>query len=84
MTLMATDHLLDDVGRGVVHVAGPLDWVHAVFAANDAVALGVLRAVHAAGRDTPGDVGVVGFDDMPETAFHWPPLTTVRESSARS
>ncbi|MEV6611468.1 LacI family DNA-binding transcriptional regulator [Kutzneria sp. NPDC051319] len=54
--------------------------VTAVFAANDQMALGLIRALHEAGRDVPGQVSVVGFDDMAEAAHFWPPLTTVRQS----
>jgi DNA-binding LacI/PurR family transcriptional regulator len=43
------------------------------------MALGVLLALREAGRDVPGDVSVVGFDDTPESAFFAPPLTTVRQ-----
>lgn len=57
--------------------------VTAVFAANDQMALGVIRALHEAGRDVPGNVSVVGFDDMPEAANFWPPLTTVRQRFER-
>ncbi|WP_090854384.1 LacI family DNA-binding transcriptional regulator [Nocardioides lianchengensis] len=53
--------------------------VTAVFAANDAMALGVLRALHERGVDVPGRVSVVGFDDVPEAAFYWPGLTTVSQ-----
>jgi DNA-binding LacI/PurR family transcriptional regulator len=53
--------------------------VTAVFAANDQMALGVLRALWEAGRSVPGDVSVVGFDDIPEAGFMIPPLTTVRQ-----
>lgn len=56
--------------------------VTAVFAANDQMALGLLRALHERGRTVPGDVSVVGFDDMAEAAHFWPPLTTVRQSFA--
>lgn len=52
--------------------------VTAVFAANDHLALGILRALHEKGRQVPGDVSVVGFDDVPEAAYFIPPLTTVR------
>jgi DNA-binding LacI/PurR family transcriptional regulator len=51
----------------------------AVFVANDQMALGLLRALWEAGRSVPGDVSVVGFDDIPEAAFLIPPLTTVRQ-----
>ncbi len=57
--------------------------VTAVFAANDQMALGVIRAFHEAGRAVPDEVSVVGFDDMPEAANFWPPLTTVRQRFER-
>ncbi|GAA4877021.1 LacI family DNA-binding transcriptional regulator [Kitasatospora terrestris] len=53
--------------------------VTAVFCANDHMALGLLRALHEAGRAVPGDISVVGFDDIPEAAYFTPPLTTVRQ-----
>ncbi|CAM3657943.1 LacI family DNA-binding transcriptional regulator [Nocardioides zeicaulis] len=56
--------------------------VTAVFAANDQMALGLLRALSEAGRGVPGGergVSVVGFDDIPEAAYLIPPLTTVRQ-----
>jgi len=51
----------------------------AVFAANDQMALGLLRALHEAGLRVPEDVSVVGFDDVPESGYYSPPLTTVRQ-----
>jgi DNA-binding LacI/PurR family transcriptional regulator len=51
----------------------------AVFVANDQMALGLLRAMHEAGRAVPGELSVVGFDDIPEAAYFLPPLTTVRQ-----
>jgi DNA-binding LacI/PurR family transcriptional regulator len=54
----------------------------AVFVANDQMALGVLRALHEHGRRVPHDVSVVGFDDLPESAYFFPPLTTVRQDFA--
>jgi DNA-binding LacI/PurR family transcriptional regulator len=53
--------------------------VTAIFAANDQMALGILRALHESGREVPGEVSVVGFDDIPEARFFTPPLTTVRQ-----
>nr|WP_200948397.1 MULTISPECIES: LacI family DNA-binding transcriptional regulator [unclassified Kitasatospora] len=53
--------------------------VSAVFCANDHMALGLLRALHEAGRSIPGDISVVGFDDIHEAAYFTPPLTTVRQ-----
>jgi DNA-binding LacI/PurR family transcriptional regulator len=54
----------------------------AVFVANDQMALGLLRALHEAGRQVPKEISVVGFDDIGEAADYWPPLTTVRQSFA--
>ena len=54
--------------------------VTAVVVANDAMALGVLRALHETGRSVPGDVSVVGFDDVPEAEYYWPALTTVSQA----
>ncbi|GAA4415698.1 LacI family DNA-binding transcriptional regulator [Georgenia halophila] len=54
----------------------------AVFVANDQMALGVLRALHEAGRHVPNEVSVVGFDNIPETSAYSPPLTTVHQDFA--
>jgi len=54
----------------------------AVFAANDQMALGLLRAFHERGRTIPGEVSVVGFDDIPDAASYLPPLTTVHQDFA--
>jgi DNA-binding LacI/PurR family transcriptional regulator len=51
----------------------------AVFAASDLMASGALRALRDAGRNVPGDVAVVGFDDFPLAAHIVPSLTTVRQ-----
>ena len=54
----------------------------AYFAANDHMALGLMHAARDLGLDVPGDVSIVGFDDVPEAAHLWPPLTTVRQDFA--
>jgi DNA-binding LacI/PurR family transcriptional regulator len=56
--------------------------VTAVFLANDQMALGLLAALHEEGLSVPGDVSVVGFDDLPEAPYLAPPLTTVRQDFA--
>jgi DNA-binding LacI/PurR family transcriptional regulator len=53
--------------------------VTAAFVANDQMALGVLRALHEAGREVPREISLVGFDDIPEAQYFMPPLTTVRQ-----
>ena len=51
----------------------------ALLAYNDISAIGAMRAFHEAGLQVPGDISVVGFDDIPAAAFHYPSLTTVRQ-----
>ena len=64
-----------EAGRELLGIPG----VTAVFCANDHMALGVLRALNEAGRTIPGDISVLGFDDIPEASYFTPPLTTVRQ-----
>jgi LacI family transcriptional regulator len=49
----------------------------AVFASNDQIALGAMGIAHQLGRQIPQELAIVGFDNMPESAFFWPPLTTI-------
>jgi DNA-binding LacI/PurR family transcriptional regulator len=51
----------------------------AVFAANDQMALSVLQAACRRGLAVPQDLGLVGFDNITESAYFWPPLTTVEQ-----
>ena len=50
-----------------------------LFGFNDVSAIGAIRAVREAGRQVPGDISVVGFDDIQSAAFQNPALTTVRQ-----
>jgi DNA-binding LacI/PurR family transcriptional regulator len=54
----------------------------AVFVANDQMALGVLQVACREGLAVPERLGVVGFDGIAESAFFWPPLTTVSQDQA--
>lgn len=56
--------------------------VSAVFIANDHMAMGAIRAFTEMGLRVPGDMSVVGFDDVPEAAYQMVPLTTVRQDFA--
>ncbi|MBN2385458.1 MAG: LacI family DNA-binding transcriptional regulator [Anaerolineales bacterium] len=51
----------------------------ALFAQNDRMAIGAIRALHEAGLRVPDDISVVGFDDMPLASYFYPSLTTVRQ-----
>ena len=53
----------------------------AVVCSNDWTAVGALHALDAAGLRVPGDVSVVGFDDIPLANYTRPPLTSVRMSA---
>jgi len=55
----------------------------AVFCASDLIALGALRALNEAGRSVPGDVALIGFDDIPAASHTHPPLTTVAQDYGR-
>ena len=52
----------------------------AVFAANDSMAMGALRALHQENFSVPEDIAVIGFDDAPAASHANPPLTTMRQS----
>ncbi|MFF3499567.1 LacI family DNA-binding transcriptional regulator [Streptomyces sp. NPDC003247] len=80
-------HVVDcGLGRGAGHramtelLAGGTD-VTAVFAGDDMVAAGVIRAVGEAGLRVPDDISVVGYNDIPLAEDFNPPLTTVRTPS---
>lgn len=64
-----------DIGRRLVARGG----FTAVFVANDQMAIGVLHAFAESGIRVPDDVSVVGFDDIPESAYTNPSLTTVHQ-----
>jgi LacI family transcriptional regulator len=53
----------------------------AVFAANDQTAYGAMLALYRRGLKVPQDVSMIGFDDLPSSAFTIPPLTTVHRST---
>jgi DNA-binding LacI/PurR family transcriptional regulator len=51
----------------------------AIFTSNDQTALGVIHAARGEGLHIPNDLGLVGFDNIPESAFFLPPLTTIEQ-----
>jgi len=56
----------------------------AIFAQNDRMAVGAIRALREAGRRVPDDVSVIGFDDIPLASYFDPPLTTLRQPMEES
>lgn len=63
--------------RAMEHLLKQAPEIDAVFASSDQIALGALGAAHKLGRHIPEDLAIVGFDNTPDSAFYWPPLTTV-------
>ena len=57
--------------------------IDAIFSSNDQMALGALQAARRLGLSIPEDLGIVGFDDIPEAAYFFPPLTTVRQDTRK-
>jgi DNA-binding LacI/PurR family transcriptional regulator len=51
----------------------------AIFAANDYLALGLMKALRIRGIEVPGDISIIGFDDIPEATYLTPALTTMRQ-----
>lgn len=80
------DDLVCDVGvwnraagaRGARRLLDTNSDVDAIVAFNDAMALGALRTLEQAGLRVPGDVAVIGFDDIEETRYSAPALSTIR------
>jgi DNA-binding LacI/PurR family transcriptional regulator len=68
-----------EIGRGLDM---DTDKVTAIFAANDHLALGLMRALRQRGYAIPERVSIIGFDDVPEAAYYEPPLTTMRPDFA--
>ena len=52
----------------------------AIFAASDTIAIGAMKALREHGIDIPGDVAIVGFDDIPAASLTHPPLTTIQQN----
>jgi LacI family transcriptional regulator len=55
--------------------------IDAVFVSNDQMSLGALQAARRLGLSVPEGLGIVGFDDIPEAAYFYPSLTTVRQNT---
>jgi DNA-binding LacI/PurR family transcriptional regulator len=70
----ADGELLTEVEK---RAAGQSDWT-GVFAANDMGAFRLITALDTAGLSVPGDVSVIGFDDLPYAALMHPRLSTMR------
>jgi DNA-binding LacI/PurR family transcriptional regulator len=84
--LVAHEPVLGDWSAASGYAAGKAlatEEFTAVFCGNDQMALGLVHALTEAGRSVPGDVSVIGFDDVPEAAHFSPPLTTMHQDFAQ-
>ena len=77
---MTNDAWAKDIVRPLFDADGTIDRPTALFAANDLSASQVIRTAGELGLTVPGDLSVVGFDNIPESALTTPPLTTVDQS----
>lgn len=71
-----------DFAYEIARSPGGLPECSAVFVGNDQMALGLIHGLADRGVSVPGDVSIVGFDDLPEAKHFLPPLTTVRQDFA--
>lgn len=80
---LPTERLDAAAGRDAgARLLGLTDRPTAVFCANDLLALGVLQSLFAAGVSVPGDLALVGYDDIEFAAAAAVPLTSVRQPAA--
>ncbi len=56
------------------------DWPSALFVVNDLMAIGLILELQDAGYNVPGDIAIMGFDDIPEASIIRPPLTTIAQA----
>ncbi|OCP02684.1 MULTISPECIES: LacI family DNA-binding transcriptional regulator [unclassified Ensifer] len=76
------DYLLETGETCVAQLFALSEPPTAIFAANDEMAYGAIHALRRLGHDVPGDVSVVGFDDLYLSKAFYPPLTTVSQPRA--
>ena len=75
-------YTLEEAQQGVAAFIASGVPFDAVFAFSDVIALGAIHVLHDVGRSVPGDVAVVGFDDIVLARHSAPPLTTIRQDLA--
>jgi DNA-binding LacI/PurR family transcriptional regulator len=73
------DNLLNGGERAVYELLAEKANFSAIFACNDAMAIGAMRALRQRGYRIPEDVSVVGMDDVILASYVEPPLTTVAQ-----
>jgi DNA-binding LacI/PurR family transcriptional regulator len=53
--------------------------MEAIFVANDQMAIGAIQRLHDCGLQVPGDLAIIGYDNIPESAYNSPPLSTISQ-----
>ncbi len=82
VTVVEADARVEGGERATEELLGRAPDVTAILCYNDLTAIGALRALRAGGRAVPGDISVVGYDDIPLAAYVEPPLTTIAQRTA--
>ena len=83
--LQVDANLTEQSGRdGVAELVARGVEFDAIFAASDLIAIGAMRELERIGRSVPGDVAVVGFDDISAAGLTRPPLTTIQQDFTRA
>lgn len=67
-----------EAARG--YLSGAAEPPDAIFAFSDTTAMAFLRALREAGLEVPGDVSIVGYNDLPSAEYFSPPLSTIRQN----
>ena len=85
LSLVVEGNWLADSGqRGMETLLNQRSDIDGVFACNDSMALGGIHTVYRRGLRIPDDLLLVGYDNTPEAASYWPPLTSVRQGLQQS
>ena len=71
------DYSYESGAKGVEHMLSLATPPSAIVCANDSMAIGAVKAIHEKGLEVPGDISIVGFDDINVASQIYPPLTTV-------
>lgn len=84
-SLVVAGNWLADSGKsGMETLLNQRPDIDGVFACNDSMALGAIHTVWRRGLCIPNDLLLVGYDNTPEAASYWPPLTSVRQGLQQS
>lgn len=77
---LSVDEMTDEIAVALTELDGAIE---GIVAASDAIAMATIRQLDSRGISVPGDIAVIGFDDLPLARHTVPQLTTVRQDIAR-